>query len=106
MTAKKKEKEPEIIKEEVLGINFFKENNNSTQYNYNEDFVAKVCQDIFKWFVENEHIYFYSIYPRKYLGITYDTFVRKFKEFPFIFNTIEKELDLITTERLATAMLN
>src|ERR1035437_10506607 len=105
MATKKKEKEPEIIKEEIKGFNFYEDNNKSTKYNFNEDFATKVANEIFKWFVNNDDIYFYSEFPRKYMGLTYDFFMMKMREFPFIFNNIEKELKIITTERIASQML-
>lgn len=80
-------------------------NGNSNKYNWNEAFVQKVADKIFLWFNRDESLWFYSDFPRIDLKITFNQFVRKMSEFPLIWDDIHNELKLITTTRLAKAML-
>jgi len=80
-------------------------NGNSNKYNWNENFVQKVADKIFLWFNRDESLWFYSDFPRIDLKMTFNQFVRKMSEFPLIWDDIHNELKLITTTRLAKAML-
>jgi len=80
-------------------------NGNSKKYNWNEAFVQKVADKIFLWFNRDESLWFYSDFPRIDLKITFNQFCRKMSEYPLIWDDIHNELKLITTTRLAKAML-
>ena len=87
------------------GSTEYEKNNNSNKYNWNEEFVQKMADKIFKWFNDDHTLWFYSDFPRIDLKITFNQFLRKMSEFPLVWDDIHSELKLITTTRLATAML-
>ncbi len=81
-------------------------NGNSTKYNWNEEFAHKVADKMFNWFNNGKKLRFYSSFPRDDLKITYNQFIRKISEYPQVWDDVQKELDLITTTRLANGMLD
>ena len=111
MTAKKKkdisenEVPPEILPK-VIFPRFYEENGNSSKYNWNEEFVIKVGERIFQWFVSNNNLYHWSTFARENLGMFFDEFVKRMSEYPFIWNKLHKELKLITDERIEATLLS
>ncbi len=83
----------------------FELNNNSNKYTWNESFVQKIADKIFSWFNSDETLWFYSDFPRTDLKMTFNQFIRKMAEYPLIWEDVHNELKLITTTRLAYAML-
>lgn len=80
-------------------------NLNSNKYSWNEAFVQKIADKIFNWFNSDKTLWFYSDFPRQDLHMTFNQFIRKMSEFPLIWDDIHNELKLMTTTRLAEAML-
>ena len=80
-------------------------NGGSNKYNWNEAFVTKVADKIYRWFKRDESLWFYSEFPGNDLDIKFRQFCEKMSEFPDIWNPVHEELKLLTTTRLAKAML-
>lgn len=106
MTKKIKDPIIETPIEEFKVPSFYEENNKSTKYQWNEDFIIKVSSRLYQWFSQNPHRYFYNDFPAENMGVTWNFFYKKVIEYPLIWKNIETDLKRITTNRIATSAIN
>lgn len=87
-------------KNTAVMFSFFKQNGNSTKYNWNEGFVKSVCDKMLKWFRSDTNSYDYEIFLLDSLQLLIDPAIEKLEEFPNIWKNYKGTLDKLVHDKV------